>query len=290
MRKHVIFFLLVLPALTWFLFFMIWPLFNMFTISTAKWDGLAMPREFIAFQNYTRLIADRNFHIALKNTGIHLLVVFLTVPWLAYMLGFFLSLRKPGYRIFRIIFFTPAMISVAAQSMMFMGIYLPNGILNSFLTSIGLESLTRIWLGNTSTALGAIIAIDIWGGVGFYGVLFFAALASIPNELYDAARMDGAGLWKMMWSIAFPLTIDFFSVVLVLQFLWVLSGAAQNVLLLTRGGPGRATLTLGYYLYDMAFLTQRLGYSQAIGVVIFVTGLIGIILIRRITSKFSSQA
>lgn len=289
-RTRLNFLLLVLPALVWFLFFMIWPLVNMFTISTAKWDGLAMPREFTGFQNYARLIADRNFHVALKNTGIHLLVVFLTVPWLAFMLGYFLSLRKPGYRILRIIFFTPAMISVAAQSMMFMGIYLPEGILNSFLISLGLEELTRVWLGNTSTALGAIIAIDIWGGIGFYGVLFFAALSSLPNELYEAARLDGAGLWTQMWRIAFPLTIDFFGVVLALQFLWVLSGAAQNVLLLTRGGPGRATLTLGYYLYDMAFLTQRLGYSQAIGVVIFIVGVLGIVLIRRITSRLSYQA
>jgi multiple sugar transport system permease protein len=82
-----------------------------------------------------------------------------------------------------------------------------------------------------------------------------------------------------------PLTIDFFGVAVTLQFLWILSGAAQNVLLLTKGGPGTATLTLGYYLYEQAFLTQHLGYSQALGVVIFVIGLAGILVIRRVTSR-----
>jgi multiple sugar transport system permease protein len=201
------------------------------------------------------------------------------------MLGFFLSLRKPGYRLFRTVFFSPAMISVAALAMIFMGIYLPDGILNKLLESIGLDSFTRIWLANPSTALGAVIAMDIWGGIGFYGVLFFAALANTPEELYEAARIDGASYWDMMWRIAFPLTIDFFGVAVTLQFLWILSGAAQNVLLLTKGGPGTATLTLGYYLYEQAFLTQHMGYSQAIGVVIFVIGLAGILIIRRITSR-----
>jgi multiple sugar transport system permease protein len=204
------------------------------------------------------------------------------------MLGFFLSLRKPGYRILRTIFFSPSMISVAALAMIFLGLYRPDGMLNGFLNSIGLSSFTRIWLANKSTALGAIIAIDIWSGIGFYSVLFFAALANIPEELYEAARLDGADYWIIMWRIAFPLMLDFFGIVVILQFLYILSGAAQNVILLTQGGPGTATLTLGYYLYSQAFLTQRLGYSQAIGVLIFFVGIAAILVIRRITSRLSS--
>ncbi len=90
-----------------------------------------------------------------------------------------------------------------------------------------------------------------------------------------------------MWQIAFPLILDFIGVVVVLQFLYILSGAAQNVILLTSGGPGTATLTLGYYLYNQAFLTQRLGYSQAIAVLIFFIGIAAILIIRRITSRLT---
>jgi len=286
-QRRITFLLLVSPALLWFLAFMLWPLFNMFYISTMRWDGLAFSQKFIFLNNYVRLIHDPNIAIALRNTGIHLLVGIPCVVPFAFMFGFFLSLRRPGYRIFRTVFFAPSMISVAALAMIFLGLYRPDGMLNSFLNAVGLSSWTRIWLGNQATALGALIAIDIWSGIGFYSVLFFAALTNIPDELYEAAMLDGAGYWTIMWKIAFPLVLDFFCVVIILQFLYILSGAAQNVILLTGGGPGTATLTLGYYLYNQAFLVQRLGYSQAIAVMLFFFGIAVIILIRRISTRLS---
>lgn len=286
-RRRVSFIFLVAPALGWFLAFMLWPLLNMFYISTTSWNALNMPKKFIFLDNFVRIIHDPKMAIALHNTGTYLLVGILGVVPFAFMLGFFLSLRKPGYRILRTIFFTPSMLSVAALAMVFLGLYRPNGMLNTFLTSIGLSALTRIWLGNQATVLGALIAIDIWGGIGFYSVLFFAALVNLPDELYEAAMLDGAGYWTIMWKIAFPLMLDFIGLVVILQFLSILSGAAYMILL-TGGGPGTATFTLGYYLYDQAFLSHRLGYSQALGVMLFFIGIVAIVLIRRITSRWSS--
>jgi ABC-type sugar transport system permease subunit len=286
-RRRITFFFLVAPALIWFLAFMLWPLVNMFYISTTSWSALNAPKKFIFLDNFIRILHDPKMAIALHNTGIYLLVgIFGVVPF-AFMLGFFLSLRKPGYRVFRTLFFVPAMLSVAALAMIFLGLYRPDGMLNTFLKMVGLSSLTRVWLGNQSTALGALIAIDIWGGIGFYSVLFFAALASFPEELYDAAMLDGAGYWTIMWKIAFPLMTDFIGLVVILQFLNILSGAAYMILL-TGGGPGTATFTLGYYLYDQAFLSHRLGYSQAMGVAIFFIGIVVIVLIRRTSARFSS--
>jgi len=286
-RRRITFFFLVAPALIWFLAFMLWPLINMFYISTTSWSALNMPKKFVFLDNFIKILHDPKMAIALHNTGIYLLVgIFGVVPF-AFMLGFFLSLRKPGYRVFRTLFFVPAMLSVAALAMIFLGLYRPDGMLNTFLKMVGLSSLTRVWLGNQSTALGALIAIDIWGGIGFYSVLFFAALASFPEELYDAAMLDGAGYWTIMWKIAFPLMTDFIGLVVILQFLNILSGAAYMILL-TGGGPGTATFTLGYYLYDQAFLSHRLGYSQAMGVAIFFIGIVVIVLIRRTSNQFSS--
>jgi multiple sugar transport system permease protein len=286
-KRRVTFMLLVAPAMIWFLSFMLWPLLNMFYISTMRWDGLNLPKKFIYLNNFVRIFHDPKIVIGLHNTGIYLLVGILAIVPPAFMLGFFLSLRKPGYQIFRTIFFTPAMLSVAALAMIFLGLYRPDGMLNTFLDGVGLSSLTRIWLGNKSTALGAIIAIDIWGGIGFNSVLFFAALASLPTELYEAAMLDGAGYWTIMRKIAFPLMLDFIGLVTILQFLAILSGAAYMILL-TQGGPGTSTFTLGYYLYDQAFLSHRLGYSQALGVMIFFIGIIVIVTIRRITSRLSA--
>jgi multiple sugar transport system permease protein len=285
-RRRVTFLCLVAPAMLWFLSFMLWPLLNMFYISTMRWDGLNLPKKFIFLDNFIRIFHDPKIIIALRNTGTYLLVGILGIIPLAFMLGFFLSLRKPGFRLLRTIFFSPAMLSVAALAMIFLGIYRPDGMLNTLLNSLGLSALTRVWLGNKATALGALIAIDIWGGIGFNSVLFFAALASLPEELYEAAMLDGAGYWTIMWKIAFPLMLDFIGVVSVLQFLAILSGAAYMILL-TGGGPGTATFTLGYYLYDQAFLSHRLGYSQAMGVMLFFIGIIAIVLIRRITSRLS---
>jgi ABC-type sugar transport system permease subunit len=286
-RRQITFCLLAFPALLWFLAFMLWPLLNMIYISTTKWEGLALPQISNFPDNFIRLYHDKNIPIALRNTGIHLFFGILGVLPFAFMLGFFLSLRKPGYRLLRTIFFSPSLISVAALAMIFLGLYRPDGMLNTFLNTVGLSSLTRVWLGNQSTALGALIAIDIWSGIGFYSVLFFAALTNIPGELYEAAMLDGADYWTIMWKIAFPLMLDFFGVVVILQFLYILSGAAQIVILLTNGGPGTATLTLGYYLYSQAFLVQRMGYSQAIAVVLFIIGILVILLLRRISSRLA---
>ena len=286
-RRRVTFLLLVAPAMLWFLSFMLWPLVNMFYISTMRWDGLNLPKKFVFLDNFIRIFHDPKIAIGLHNTGIYLLVGILAIIPTAFMLGFFLSLRKPGYRFFRTIFFTPAMLSVAALAMIFLGLYRPDGMLNTFLNGVGLSALTRIWLGNKTTALGALIAIDIWGGIGFNSVLFFAALASLPEELYEAAMLDGAGYWTVLWKIAFPLMLDFIGLVTILQFLAILSGAAYMILL-TQGGPGTATFTLGYYLYDQAFLSHRLGYSQALGVMIFFIGIVVIVMIRRVTSRLSA--
>ena len=215
---------LVAPALVWFLSFMLWPLLNMFYISTMRWDGINLPKKFIFLDNFVRLFNDPKIAIAFHNTGTYLLVGILGIVPFAFMLGFFLSLRKPGYRILRTIFFSPSMLSVAALAMIFLGIYRPDGMLNSFLNAIGITSTNQVWLMNKSTALFCLIAIDIWGGIGFNSVLFFAALSSLPEELYEAAMLDGAGYWTIMWRIAFPLMMDFIGVVTVLQFLGILSG------------------------------------------------------------------
>jgi multiple sugar transport system permease protein len=288
-RQRLAFILLVLPAVVWFLGLMLWPLLNMFYLSFFRWNSLLDPQVFIGLDNYTRLFQDAHFYRALKNAGIYLLVEVPLVLIPAYLLGFFLSQRPPGYRLLRLIFFTPSMLSVAAINLMFVGIYLPDGLLNSLLTTLGLEGLTRVWLANPSTALGALIAVDIWGNIGFFAVMFFAALSGVPEELFEAARLDGASAWDLVWRIAFPLTLDFFGVALVLLYLWLIYGSAQNVLILTHGGPGDRTFTLGFMLYEEAFSSKHLGYSQAIAVFLFVVGLLGILVIRRFTRRPDSN-
>jgi multiple sugar transport system permease protein len=212
-----------------------------------------------------------------------MVVTLLVIVPTSFMFGFFLSQRPPGYRWLRTIFFLPGMLSAPALAMIFVGMYMPDGIINHFLRLSGLDALTRVWLADKSTALGAVIAVDLWAGIGWYSVMFFAALSNISREVYEAAQIDGASYWAVMWRIAFPMSLDFVGVMALLLYLWVLTGSAQNVLLLTSGGPGDSSLTLGFYLYRQAFENRYLGYSQAIGVLIFTVGILGTLLIRRLT-------
>jgi multiple sugar transport system permease protein len=284
-RDRRAFLIFVAPAILAFVLMMLWPLISMFYLSLVEWQGLVKPKTFVGLDNFFRLAGDRHFHRALLNTGIHILVSMPGVMLPAFVLGFFLNQRRRGYRLMRIIFFSPAMISVTAIAMMFVGVYLPEGILNTLLSAAGLDSWTRPWLGNSSTVLLAIIAIDLYGGIGYYAVLFSAALTGVSSDLYESALLDGAGHWTTMWRIGFPLILPFFGVASMLHLLWILMGAAQNVLLLTQGGPGDYSLTLGYYLYQQAFKSYQLGYSQTIGVAIFVIGVTGMLLIRKATHR-----
>ncbi|MEQ8675249.1 MAG: sugar ABC transporter permease [Aggregatilineales bacterium] len=284
-NKRILFWLLIGPALVLFAILMLYPLGNMFYVSMLDWRGLLRPSTFSGLENYQRLLEQDDFSVAVRNTFIHIGIALPMTIYPAFFIAFWLSFRPRGHRLLRIIFFSPAMIAPPGKALIFLGLYFPDGIINQMLTSVGLQNLTHVWLADPSTSLGAIIAIDVWGGIGFYAVLFYAMLSNIPAELYEAARIDGANEWTIMRKIAYPLLLDFVGVALMLHFMWLLLGSSQNVLLLTQGGPGNSSLTLGYYLYEQAFEVKRLGYSQAIGVVIFAIGIIGMFLIRRTTNR-----
>ena len=186
------------PAVLIFSTFILSPLFDMFRVSLLEWRRLTSPFTFIGWENYLQLIKDPKVIIALQNTSVHLFVMLFIVTPISFMLGYFLSNQLRGYRIFRTIFFSPVMLSAPAMAMIFLGIYLPDGILNYFLRLVGLDSLTQVWLANSNTSLGSVIAMDAWGAIGFYAVLFFAVLSDMPKEIREAAALDGAGYWTIM--------------------------------------------------------------------------------------------
>jgi multiple sugar transport system permease protein len=268
------------PALVWYAAFMIAPLVGMFVLSLFEWDNLLATPTFAGPANFERVLTDPIVRTAAVNSILYVGVSLVVMIPLAFLLGYFLSRKPPGYRILSVIFFTPGIVSVSARAMMFTGVYQPEGILNKALVSLRLGGLSRNWLADEHTALWAIIGVEVWAGIGFTGVIFAAALTAIPEEIFEAARLDGATTWAIIWRVAYPMTRDFVGLMTMLQFLWLLLVSAQNVLLLTQGGPGSSSMTLSYYLFDQAFVSTRMGYSQAIGVVLFIVGFAGMLLIR----------
>jgi multiple sugar transport system permease protein len=130
--------------------------------------------------------------------------------------------------------------------------------------------------------MACLILVSVWAGVGFNAVLFSARLSAIDAEIYNAAEIDGASHWQKMWRIAFPIAEDYFGVLCMLQFLWTLFGTAGLILILTGGGPGQSTSTLSWLVYRFGYESAEVGYSQAVGILLFVLGVVGLVVIRRL--------
>ncbi|MDT0323075.1 carbohydrate ABC transporter permease [Streptomyces millisiae] len=274
--------LLAVPALVWYVLFTIGPLAAMFYISGVSWPGMLAPRSWAGWGNFRTVLSDPLFWDAARISAVQLAVVLPVMITLAFLLGYYLTLRPRGHRVLRVVLFTPALISASAKAMIAYSVLAPDGLFNGMLASGGLGSQTRAWLADTDTALACVMAIDLWNGIGFTAVLLAARLGNVPGEVYEAAELDGAGHWRRLWRIAFPVTRDYVGVVTMLQFLWIFFGSAQNVLLLTQGGPGNATTNLSFLVYNKAFVQSDLGYSQAAGVLLFLAGLLGMLAIRRV--------
>jgi multiple sugar transport system permease protein len=274
--------LLAVPSLVWYLFFTIGPLIAMFAIAFTDWEGFNAPWSWNGLANLDRLIHDERIVTAVKNTAVHLFISEPIIMVGSFMLGYFLNLKLPGHRLLRIIMFIPALISLSSLGMMFVAVLGPTGLVNSLLEEIGLASWATAWLADPAWAMPSLIGVTVWSGLGFTSILFAARLSAIDEEIYDAAELDGANHWQKMWRVAYPICRDYFGVLTMLQYLWTLFGSAGLVLLLTRGGPGEATSTLSWLVYHFGFRSNDIGYSQTIGLVLFVLGIAGLLIIRRV--------
>jgi ABC-type sugar transport system permease subunit len=275
--------LLAMPSLVWYLFFTIGPLIAMFVLAFTDWRGLdSTSASFNGPHNLKSFFTGDDLVPGLTTTAIHLFVSLPIMMVGSFMLGYFLNLKLPGHRLLRVIMFIPALISLSALGMLFTAVLGPTGLVNSVLDEVHLSRYATAWLANPNTALLALIGVSIWSGTGFNSILFAARLSSIDDEIYAAAQLDGAGHWQMMWRVVYPICLDYFGVLTMLQYLWTLFGTAGLVLLLTRGGPGTSTDTLSWQVYHYGFNESYVGYSQGIGLILFVLGVVGLLVIRRI--------
>ena len=221
---------------------------------------------FVGFSNYARALTDPSFWAALGNTA---LFVFGTIPFTTLLaLGLALAVQ-PAFRgrtLFRVGFFLPSVVSVVVLSLLFKGLYAPNGTLNAVLRLLGLP--TPSWLLDPNTALPAIMAMDVWSASGYYMVIFLAGLEAIPRELYDAARLEGASWWSCLTHITLPLLRPTLAFVLVVNTVRSLQIFAE-VFVMTRGGPLHRTTTVVFYLYEEAFYRFNLGYASAVAYLLF---------------------
>ncbi|NOT33066.1 MAG: sugar ABC transporter permease [Candidatus Eisenbacteria bacterium] len=260
------------PWLLSFVLFGLYPFAFTLVASFTSYSPLeAGGARFVGFENYLRALTDPEFWNALRTTGVFVIG---TIPFTtALALGLALAVQ-PAFRgrtMFRVGFFVPSVVSIVVLSLVFKGLYAPNGFVNAALHAVGLPA--PAWLLDPRTALPAIMAMDVWTASGYYMVIFLAGLEAIPHDLYDAARIEGASNWIQFTRITLPLlrpTLLFVLVVNTVRSLQIFAEA----FVMTGGGPLKSTTTVVYYLYEEAFTRFHLGYASAVAYLLFAITLV----------------
>jgi multiple sugar transport system permease protein len=265
-----------------------WPAFQGIGLSFLRWNGIA-PAESVGVQNYVDLAGDPVFLTALKNTAIWI-VLFGGISFLAGLgVALLFQSERRGVGIYRTALFLPIVFSLVVTALIWSAFFQPSGVLNTALQGLGLDDLTRVWLGDPDTALYAVIIAALWREIGYVMVLFIAGLKGIDPTVMEAARVDGASAWQRFRLITFP---QLRSVNLVVLSVLVIDSlrSFDIVWAMTQGGPFHSTELLSTYMFSTAFETRALGYASAIAVVIFVLALAVIIsyLVRALSEEKES--
>ena len=253
--------------------FLLFPYFSSFYFGFTRWTGFSANIKFNGFNNFIKLFADEKFWNALSHNGIALLVLPPVVIGIALFFAFLFTQGLKLARFFRISFFFPQVLSVVIVGVLWGFIYHPTiGILNSVIDLLGIEAMESFpWMGDRRTVFGSVLAVVIWQAVGFYMVLFIAAMQTVPPDYYEAARVDGAGPWTMFWGLTVPLIWDTIRTAIVFLAIGAMDlFAIVTVMTNGTGGPSRAADVVPVYLYSKAFSEGQFGYATAMGLVLLI--------------------
>lgn len=230
-------------------------------------------RELVGLQNYLQIFQDKLFWTSVFNN----LKLFLCVPVLVFLSLLFaviLFYRIPGWKVYRILLLVPYILSITVVGIVFDYLLREDGVINLVLNQIGLSSLARPWLGDSATALYAIMLVVIWKELGFGIILFLARLLSIEESVLEAARLDGAGVWATTRNILLPELKSVLSFYIILTLINMLSWMFNYVFVMTRGGPQNSTYIMEYYIYQMGIRYRQYGMSSALAVILLLFALI----------------
>lgn len=266
-----IYWFLLAPSFIFYTLFSTVPMVMAIGIGFTDWNGIsAQSIKWIGMGNYIELFSDNFFWISLKNNLVIVGGSVLVQMTLALLLAVILDSGLKGAEIFRTVFFIPTVLSFIVVGLLFSLLLSPTvGIVNPLLDKLGLGSWQHQWLGDKQTALYTVMIVNIWKEFGFSVFLFLAGLQTIPKELYEAARVDGAGPWRNLFSITLPLMKEVTIVVVILAVNQAFL-VFDLIYVMTSGGPYHASEVLATYMYSRAFTSGRMGYGTAIAEVLFV--------------------
>ncbi|MBN8881749.1 carbohydrate ABC transporter membrane protein 1 (CUT1 family) [Salana multivorans] len=284
-RRRRIGLLLAAPGLAVYAVVVLWPLVQSIQYSFYSWNGTSASSTWVGLRNYLNFFTDP----VLSATLGHVLVLLIFFSAIPIALGLLAAAvitrsRSRGGAVFRWIYFLPQVLTSVVIALVFKRMYAPEGPVNETLRALGLDALTRNWLGDFTWALPALGLIGTWITFGFCMVLFISGVSAISPELYEAARVDGAGPVREFFSVTVPGLRGQLAVAITLTVTAALR-TFDLVWITTRGGPGTATQTPAIALYKAAFVNPDVGQAAAIGVVMAVLCLVIAVVVTRISER-----
>lgn len=257
----------ILPNFIGFAVLTLVPVVALFYIAFTSWNAFGTA-EWVGLDNFTRMFGDKSFFVALSNTVYYTVFHIPLTLGLSLALALLLNRKLRGVAFFRTAAFFPYVTSIVAIAVVWNMLFSPDfGPINQFLRTIGVSDPPG-WTTSADWSMPAVIIVGTWREMGYYMLLFLAGLQTIPRELYEAARMDGANAWQRFRNITVPSlrpTTFFITVMLTIGSFKVF----DLILVMTNGGPGQSTLVLSQYIYTKGFVENQLGYASSISIVLF---------------------
>ncbi len=265
-RRRLTPYLLAAPALALFAFAVLGPIVATGVFSFFEWNGFG-PFQAVGLDNYLRAFTDPIFRASFLHVTIYIAITIVLELVVGLLLAGLVTARPRGSGFFRVAFFIPVMLPMVVVAVLWGFVYNPDfGLINTSLEAVGLESWTRVWLGDTQTALIAVSVVSGWVFAGFYMAIFYAGFKQIPNEVVEAAQIDGATEIQAFWRVKVPMIRHVIEIALLLCITGGLQGF-DLVYVLTNGGPFNATEIPTTYLVRMVFRNQEVGYGSAMAVI-----------------------
>ncbi len=248
------------------IFFFI-PFFHTFVLSFQDYSNSLYSANFAGLDNYIKLFKSPVFYKVLFNTFIYL---FAAVPVLAIVplfLAILLNQKIRGITLYKILIYIPVIVSIVVAAIAFKWLFADEGILNYIVTSLGFQRIG--WLTDPNWALYSVIIVTIWKGIGYYMMIYLAALMSVPKELYEACDIDGAGFFRKHLTVTIPHIMPTIALVTTISAISAMKVFAE-IYVMTKGGPLNSSKTIVYYIYERAFENLDLGFASAMAVVLLI--------------------
>lgn len=260
-------YLFLLPAGIVLLIFFFIPFFHTFVLSFQDYSTSIYHPAWVGLQNYIKLLHNPVFYKVMLNTFIYL---FVAVPFLVIFplfVAILINQKIQGVTLYKILIYLPVIVSIVVAAIAFKWLYADQGILNYIVTSMGFQSIG--WLTDPDWALYSVIWVTIWKGIGYYMIIYLAALMSVPKELYEACDIDGANFFTKHLTVTIPHIMPTIALVTTISAISAMKVFAE-IYVMTKGGPLNSSKTIVYYIYERAFENLDLGYASAMAVVLLI--------------------